>query len=328
MIGSGRSGLVGIPRWLVVAGFVLVVVIIIVVSNQVLSRSTSPAGCAQFPGDPCSGSLYYGASVQGGDPAPLESMLHQRLTLFRSYEQATTPASAFAERASTDVVAGRIPLISTKVPGTWAEVAAGSYDDWLVERIKALATVDGPVWLVIHHEPQGDGSPSDWVLMQQHAHQLIEQYSSNIALVGILNGWDFQDKHGDPEAFNMPVGTGVDVMGFDAYNPWSPNNGLPWRSAVQTLSPALTIQSWGYPVLVGEYGVRADPDRPERAAHWLADAYRFGVVHGFVGMSYFDSAENSPDGSWVLDGPRLDQFAANLNSPETTSIGQQPTTSN
>ncbi len=311
-----------LPRWLVVAGLVVVIVIAVVASYQWLSGATSPAGCAQFPGDPCSGSLYYGASVEGGDPAPLESMLHRRLTLFRSYEQATTPASAFAERASADVGAGRIPLISTKVPGTWGDVADGKYDEWLIERIKALAAVDGPVWLAIHHEPQGDGSPSDWVLMQQHAHQLIEKYSSNIALVGILNGSSFQAGNGDPRAYYMPVGTGVDVMGFDAYNPWSPDNGLPWKSATQTLSPALTIQSWGYPVLVGEYGVRADPDRPERAARWLADAYRFGVAHGLVGMSYFDSSENSSDGSWALDGARLDQFAANLNSPETTSLDQ------
>jgi hypothetical protein len=157
--------------------------------------------------------------------------------------------------------------------------------------------------------------------MQQHARSLIDEYSSNIALVGILNGSSFLLPGRDPEAYAMPVGTGVDIMGFDSYNHWSPVNGRPWTPVSTVFSPAMTIQSWGYPVLVGEYGVRTDPSDPGRAADWLDDAYRFAVTNELVGLSYFNSSQNSPGGSWALDGERLDQFASNLDRPETTRIG-------
>ena len=210
--------------------------------------------------------MYYGASVEGGDPRTLETELSQGLTLFRSYMQPSTSASRFASRASTDVAAGRIPLISTKVPGSWGDVANGTYDAWLLDRIRALAAVDGPVWLTLHHEPRGDGDPADWVRMQQHARTLIDAHSTNIALVGILNGWDFLEKNGTPERWRMPVGTGVHVMGFDSYNPWSPTNGVDWKPADQAFSPGVVIQGWGYPTLVGEHGVRTDPDNPGRCS--------------------------------------------------------------
>lgn len=275
-----------------------------------------------FPGDPCGGTMYYGASVEGGDPRTLETELSQGLTLFRSYMNSSTSASKFASRASTDVAAGRVPLISTKVPGSWGDVANGTYDTWLLDRIKALAAVDGPVWLTLHHEPRGDGDPADWVRMQQHARMLIDAHSTNIALVGILNGWDFLEKNGTPERWRMPVGTGVHVMGFDSYNPWSPTNGVDWKAADKAFSPGVTIQGWGYPTLVGEHGVRTDPDNPGRSAQWLKDAYDYALSHGFVGMSYFDSGANSPDGTWDLTGERLEQFGRNLSRGETAHLAR------
>jgi hypothetical protein len=281
----------------------------------------SPTGCtSRVPGDPCAGRLYYGASVEGGDPSSLESQTGTKLSLYRSYMQAGTSASAMASRASTDVANGRIPLISTKVPGSWASVAAGDQDAWLLDRIRALATIKGPVWLALHHEPAGDGSPSDWVAMQQHAHKLIKSNSSNIALVGILNGWDFKQKNGNPQAYNMPVGTGVDVMGFDSYNGWSPSNGKAWQPVADVFAPGLTIQGWGYPTLVGEYGVRTDPNNPGRAAQWLRDAYSYAAAHNFVGLSYFNSAQNSPDGSWALDSERLPAFRDSLRGAFTARM--------
>lgn len=321
---SDASAARGRGRLIVALALSLALVAATVAAIWVAQRpdtQTKGAGCAQrFPGDPCAGSLYYGASVEGGDPAPLESLLGRPLTLFRSYQQADTPVSEFAQRASADIAAGRIPLISTKVPASWAEVAAGQQDAWLIERVEALAAVDGPVWLTLHHEPQADGPPADWVAMQQHAREIIDAHSSNIALVGILNGSSFLLPGRDPDAYNMPVGSGVHVMGFDSYNPWSPQNDREWSPAAKVLSPALVIKSWGYPVLVGEYGVRTDPEQPGRARRWLASGYQFALTHDLVGMSYFHSSANSPDGSWALDGERLEQFATNLNRAETTDV--------
>jgi len=272
--------------------------------------------CSQFPGDRC-GKPYYGASADSGDPAAFESSIGSQMSLFRSYMVASTPVSKFVTVASREVAKGEIPLISTKVPGSWAQVASGQQDVWLLERIRALAQVDGPVWFCLHHEPTGDGAPADWIAMQQHARKLIDANSTNIALVGILNGWDFIKADPHPEVWNMPVGTGVDIMGFDNYNVWSPTNGKQWLSAATVLSPAVTIAGWGYPSVVGEYGVRNDPANPGRAAQWMSDAYDYAVAHHIAGLAYFNSGLNSPDGTWALDGERLTKFKTALASSKT-----------
>jgi hypothetical protein len=239
------------------------------------------------------------------------------MSLYRAYMVASTPVTKFVTVANREVAKGEIPMISTKVPGSWAQVAAGQQDVWLLERIRALAQVPGPVWLTLHHEPTGDGAPADWVAMQQHARKLIDANSTNIALVGILNGWDFIGTNPHPEVWNMPVGTGVDIMGFDSYNVWSPTNGKKWLPASTVLSPAVTIAAWGYPTAVGEYGVRTDPNNPGRAAQWMTDAYAYAVDHHIAGMSYYNSSRNSPDGSWMLDSERLAPFIANLANSKT-----------
>jgi hypothetical protein len=279
-------------------------------------RLVKTSSCsARFSGDPCT-AVYFGAAADGG-PTSLELQAGHKLSLYRSYMQAGTPTKRFVSRATNDIANGRIPLISTKVPGSWAAVAAGRQDAWLLQRIRALAKVNGPVWLALHHEPTGDGAPADWVAMQKHARKLIDANSKNIALIGILNGWEFIKPGGHPAAFNMPVGSGVDVMGFDNYNPWSATNGKKWLSASKVLSPAVTIAKWGYPTLVGEYGVRTDKAHPGRAARWMSNAYAYATAHHFVGMAYFNSGLNSPDGTWVMDTERLRVFRQNLNAGQT-----------
>jgi hypothetical protein len=51
----------------------------------------------------------------------------------------------------------------------------------------------------LHHEPSSDGTPAHWVAMQQHARKLIDVNAKNIALVGILNGWEFKRAGATPE---------------------------------------------------------------------------------------------------------------------------------
>lgn len=283
--------------------------------------TTDPRGCKKrFPGDPCAGTMYYGASIEGGNINKLEAQVGRRVSVHRIYMTPRQKAASFAAHAAEATRAGRLPLMSTKVPGSWASVAAGKQDGWLIDRVKALANVNGPVWLALHHEPRGDGSASDWVNMQQHARKIIDKYSSNIALVGILNGWDFLQRGGHPEAFRMPVGTGVDIMGFDSYNPWAAGNGQKWKSVPETMSPGLTIQRWGYPTLVAETGLHVDGSNPGRAATWLRDQYNYGLAHDFLAISYFHSAKGSWDGSWALSGERLTAFGQNLARGTTARI--------
>lgn len=82
-------------------------------------------------------------------------------------------------------------------------------------------------------------------------------------------------------------------------------------------SPGVTIQSWGYPTLVGEYGCRTDPENPGCAAQWMRDARDFAYANGFIGISYFNSGLNSPDGTWELDSERTPVFTDLLGRTET-----------
>ena len=43
--------------------------------------------------------------------------------------------------------------------------------------------------------------------------------------------------------------------------------------------------------------------------------------HHFVGMSYFDSGANSPDGTWALDGERLTAYSQLLRDSDTAWYG-------
>ena len=79
----------------------------------------------------------------------------------------------------------------------------------------------------------------------------------------------------------------------------------------------MVIASWGYPTVVGEYGVRTDPSAPGQAAQWMRDTYDFAWSNGFAGISYFDSGQNSPDGTWALDDERLPVFRELAARPET-----------
>lgn len=261
-----------------------------------------------------------GAAVEGGKPEPLETQLGLKLGLFRSYFTGSSSVASMVTRAKADIIAGRVPFMSTKLPGTWAQVAAGTYDAWLLDRVKALDVLGG-AWLVLHHEPSGDGVAADWVRMQTHARTLIDANSDNVILVGVLNGWSFlAPSSPDGESFRCSPTTGPHMMGFDSYNLWSPSNGKAWSPAATVFSPGLKIQAWGYahPV-VGEFGCRIDSRTPGKAGQWITDAYQFAADHNFGGIAYFSSGVNSPDGPWTLQGETLSAFKAALTASRTTS---------
>jgi hypothetical protein len=126
---------------------------------------------------------------------------------------------------------------------------------------------------------------------------LIDANSTNIALVGIPNGWDFIKATRIPRSGTCRWAPGVDIIGFDNYNMWSPTSGNQWLSASTVLSPAVTIAGWGYPTVAGEYRLRNDQAALGRAAQWMSDAYDYAVAHDIAGLAYFNSGLNSAPGS-------------------------------
>jgi hypothetical protein len=138
----------------------------------------------------------------------------------------------------------------------------------------------------------------------------------------VLQHWTFDPMRTDvdPSAWIVRDAT---VLGLDVYNPWSPTNGLDWRTFGSKVDEA-TIWFGDKPLAIGEYGCREDPENPGLAAEWLRDAADYARGHNIVSMSYFNSGENSPDGSWVLDGEREQAFADLLASDWVVRPGDGP----
>lgn len=293
------------------------------------SRRTVPqSGIARyrFPGDPGPGDLYYGAAVMASLSLPdLEAKLQGTLTVRRSYFIASQVSGLLA-RVQEDQTAGRLPLVSTKPPGTWGDVAAGKYDGWLTGLLSSLAKFPLPVMLAIHHEPEDEigrpgMSPADWVHMQNHAISLAAKLAANTSIVPILMQWTFDPRSGrDPKDWMVDA---ADVFGMDVYNDWSQTGRLPWRTFEDKASAVLP---WAgtKPVVVAEYGCRTDEAQPGRAAEWMRDAFDFGTSSNIAAMSYYDSSLHSPGGPWTLDEERTDAMRICLHKANVAKPGERP----
>ncbi len=276
----------------------------------------------RFPGDPGRGRVYYGAFVQfPRNVERYERRLGHRLGARRSYFL-PHQAEGLVRRARHDVAARRLPLVSTKVPGSWRDVATGASDDWLHPMLDGLAAIDRPVFLTLHHEPENDvagpGNLPGWfVEMQEHALAAAAARAPLVSIVPILMSWTF-----DPASGRTPgqwIAPSPALFGFDAYNWWSPRTNAPW-TGFGTLLRRAERYAGGRPLVVGEFGVRRDPRRPQRSARWLRNAYRQAVRNDVVAMTYFDQRIGDPDGDFRLTGPRLAAFRRNLRRPRSVLL--------
>lgn len=280
-----------------------------------------PAPSARFPGDPGIGKLLYGEGREGNEPAleAREATYGQAVQLHRSYWQAAQASSLIAQ-CQTDQSKGRLPLVSTKLAATWADVAAGKQDGWLTGLLDGLGKLAGPVWLCLHHEPydnQGAGqTPADYKAMYAHAKTLKP---ANVALMPILQSQPWTPDRGgkltDITPWYDPAS--ADLFGFDAYNAWFPNGTKGWTTPEQSCSAMIDLFAAldpSTPAVLAEYGCRVDPANPGKAGAWMADAYTYLLGRGVVGMSYFDSAQNiiADGGTFELSGETLDAFKAAL----------------
>jgi len=108
----------------------------------------------------------------------------------RVFDDLSTPDFAIRTAAS-EVAAGRLPILSFKVPNDdWAGVAAGVYDAQLRSVTSRLAAIGGEVFVTLHHEPQGDGTPANYSAMLTHAFPIIGA-PDNIEVGPIVNGYWF-----------------------------------------------------------------------------------------------------------------------------------------
>jgi hypothetical protein len=282
------------------------------------------AGCSSGPDRPSytfpEDALYYGASTPRENLTAFEARIGSRLSCHRSYFDAGKTADLHRQ-AAADLAVGTMPVVSIKPPGPWAATAANHL--WIESLVGPLGDLRRQLFLCVHHEPENDGasygSAADYVAMQEAVLDAAARLAKDVVIVPIMGTWSFDVRSARaPSEWNVHSAA---VYGVDLYNPWSPTNGKDWVPFSDKLEMA-GGEADGRPMLVGEYGCRPDPAQPGRAAAWMAEAFDAAIDKGVVAMSYFNSARNSPDGTWELGGETLSAFAELLRSPEVAWLNR------
>ncbi|HRF28211.1 MAG TPA: Ig-like domain-containing protein [Candidatus Saccharibacteria bacterium] len=281
-----------------------------IASGEVTIKNAVPVASSRFPGDPnpkVNGKAYFG--VSGTHAAALESATGKSVSLFRSYASSWPSQSKLVEAVKDAHVKNRLPWISVKTPG-WGTLASGSRDGEIDSLLRAIdsAANGKPVWFTVHHEFEGDSTatgeytPANFRAMQTKIRQRMTAVGTkNIAFMPIFQGhsWDNHDKW-NKDDFWVP---GIwDAVGVDHYSQSVDSNLLRerWYKFVAW------VEERNMPFAIGEYGVRDYGNSAQSASELKAFwDWHFTNKKDMIGMSYFDSGLNSPDGTWELANDRL-----------------------
>jgi len=271
------------------------------------TQTASPPTQGQLP--------LVGAAIQGnGDPAAMEASAGQVLGLHRTYWNYSKIAASITQ-ATADAKAGRIPWLSYKLSVSWADAASGKADAATRALATQLATVPGEVWVAIHHEPEGDGNLADWVKVQRRLLPLLHA-APNVRTTTILTAWDTFDSHNTAYSLSsLWPGNMVDIMGFDAYNPYgdAKHPGTGWtemKHYYDQIAPAAKARGVDWAIAETGYTDAAAAKDPD----WLTRAYDDMANRTDLpglGLCYFNSNLNSI-GSWPLTGIKDVKFDAIL----------------
>ncbi|MEJ7598888.1 MAG: hypothetical protein WKG01_13350 [Kofleriaceae bacterium] len=297
-----------------------------------LTVTTTPVFHAAYPGQPVPGSVFWGAAISGnGDPITRhETPAGAPLALHRTFWQWNHRATNLVQAARDDLEHARLPWVSVKTP-SWAAMGAGTHDAEIDQMLVALDALPGPIWLTIHHEPEGGGGvnqpddpagPAGHVAMNRRVRQRITALGvDNVALAPILMSYTFKGASGrNPDEWWAP---GIyDFFGVDHYVATE-------SSLIDTAWGA--IRTWaaarGVDVAVGEWGMRGTDAAAGARVHAWYDAAIGSATDGrgarVVGLSAFDSNLNSPTGGWELFGQQLSAFRDLLGDPRTASINDE-----
>lgn len=198
-----------------------------------LGKSTTTAAASWTAnGIPPAGELLIGQCAYAGGTASIQSVeddLGSTVALHRIYYSAGAGTTGMAALIASDHANNRIPWISWKLPVgiDWVAAAAGDADSWMTNIASIVDGVTtGPVWIAIHHEPEGDGAEADYRAMQAH---LLPFFSGAHVLKTIIIA-GYQAANGGAWAWEDGYpGDGIfDVMAFDPYNLAHSNLGSSW----------------------------------------------------------------------------------------------------
>ncbi len=288
----------------------------IVIDNE---EDPIETGEQRFPGDPnplVNHKSYWGAGIEGnGDPARHEDPTGKSLSVRRTFYQwshAASLSSSLYRRVQDDHANNRLPYISIKTPG-WNAVANGQYDKELDAMLRELDSYGKPVWLTVHHEPEGGGTfgnspddpggPAAWRDMQKQVRRRINAVGTkNIAFMPTVMTYTW-----NPASKRNPNDWWVEGI-WDAY---CVDHYAHTESAELLDTGWFDFVDWieerGLPYCIGEWGNRGTNAEAGRKIQEFWD-WSFKNNKDLIGYSYFDSSLNSPGGSWSLEGERYRVF--------------------
>lgn len=297
--------------------------------------TTVPSGgfVPAFPGDVAPGAVRWGAAVGGNaDPARHESVAGVRMGLRRTFFSWSQRTGSMVSTAKGDLAAGRVPWVSIKPP-SWADMANGTYDGQIDEMLRALDALNGPVWLTVHHEPEGGGGSKvaddpagapAWRAMQVRIRARMNALGTdNIAFAPILMAWTFNPSSGRNPADWWVDGV-WDFAGNDHYMDKATATSV-WSATWIKVNSFYA--SKGLKVALGEWGnVGTDGVAAAEMTDFYSRALASGSTPGtaqVIGMSYFDSNLNSPKtGGWELFGEPLNRFRQIMTLPGSVSANE------
>ena len=216
--------------------------------------------------------------------------------------------SGLVSLARTELAAGRMPVLSFKVPNNdWAGAAAGKYDAQLRDLATKLDNLPGQVFVAIHHEPNNDGTPRNYAAMQRRVLPILAP-PSNVDAGVIVNGfWWSAAAAGSTDAeiaqwLPADVLRLAEVVGADTYQGGTTAN--PGEDAATKIR---RLSQWASRVGVRRLGIGEYNGLTGAAIRAAGDAIL--ADSRFVFATVFNSAENSRDGvNWQLTGDRLTAF--------------------
>ena len=178
-------------------------------------------------------------------------------------------------------------------------MANGKGDAWARKLATQMRTVKGPVWVAVHHEPEGDGNIQTWKKMQARLAPIMRAKAPNLGYSIILMGYHQLYGNAKYRLGKIWPKTKIDVAGFDIYEKYGTHGRNEWKQF--TRDYFRHINRWAKRTGVA-WGLAetAFNDKAARADHnWASRAFRNMDRSGGIAFSYFNTNLHSQQ-NWKL----------------------------